>query len=125
MNAKGSIKAAMLTLPIVCTASFAWGAADCRSIAGQMNGQSVVAVRRVELFATSIILSGTLDGMKSPRHSLPCKALAKGVYCDAIFKGAIVTVMTNGRRMIETVADPTSKKEYASVVYECNRVMKP
>jgi hypothetical protein len=63
--------------------------------------------------------------MKSPRQPLPCKTIAKGIYCDAKFHGAIITVVTNDRRMIETVTDPVSKKEYASIAYECDRVMKP
>jgi len=119
------VKVAAIALPLALTVSAALGATECRSIAGQLNGKSANAVRQVEFLSNAIALSGTLNGVRSPRQSLPCKTIAKGVYCDAKFHGAIVTVMTNGRRMIETVIDPVSKREYASFAYECDRVMKP
>lgn len=125
MNALEFIKTGSFMLPAYLAASSAWGAAECKTVAGHMNGKSVQAIRQVELVPNAISLSGTLNGVKSPRQTLPCKTIAKGVYCDAKFHGAIITVMTNGRQMIETVTDPVSNKEYASLAYECDRVMKP
>lgn len=100
-------------------------AAECLSVAGQLNGKRVAVTRSVWLKPGKITLSGSMNGVKSPRRQLPCKTLAKGVYCDGMFDGVLVSVVTNGRRMIETITDPQTGKEIASFAYKCDRAMKP
>ncbi|CZT36349.1 hypothetical protein [Rhizobium sp. 9140] len=112
-------------LVVFCAVASGAAAAECRSIGGHLNGQLVKATRHVELKPKSMTVSGTLNGKRSPRQSLPCRTIAKGVYCETQFQGVIVTIQTNGRRMIEAVTDPSSRRELASFAYECDRVMKP
>lgn len=113
---------AVLYLGAFCSSALA---AECHSVGGQLNGEIVKAARHVEIHPNSMTISGSLNGKPSPRQSLPCKTIAKGVYCNVQFQGVTVTVMTNGRRMIETVTDPSSQKELASFAYDCDREMRP
>jgi hypothetical protein len=100
-------------------------AAECKAVAGMINGQRTTAVRSVQLSPGRIALAGKMAGRPMPRRTLPCKNLAKGVLCEGLFDGVLVSVMTNGKRMIEHVSDPSTRKELAAFAYTCNQVMKP
>jgi hypothetical protein len=115
----------LVLLPIIFALASPSFAAECRSVGGHLNGHRVAAVRSVKLSSATITLAGTFEGKRAPRRSLPCKVIAKGVYCDRAFDGVIVTVMTNGNRMIENVKDQVTGKEMAGIAYVCNEVMKP
>lgn len=96
------------------------GAVECHSVAGMLNGQLVTATRQATLSKSTLTLSGKMSGKSMPRRALPCVALAKGVLCERTFGPVVVTVMTNGKRMIETVTDPRTKRELASFAYVCS-----
>ncbi|MFB2549982.1 hypothetical protein [Ensifer soli] len=123
-NSRFSVVLTILAAGLMAATSSAM-AAECRSIAGQLNGERVSVVRNVSLKKGRIILSGKMNGRQMPRQTLTCKTIAKGVYCDGIFQGAIVTVMTNGKRMTETASDTSGTVEAASFAYLCDRLMKP
>jgi hypothetical protein len=90
-----------------------------------INGQRTSSVRSVVLKPGRIYLSGRIAGKAMPSRTLPCKNLAKGVLCEGTFEGVLISVMTNGKRMIESVTDPSTRKELAAFAYTCNKVMKP
>ncbi|MER9302915.1 hypothetical protein [Mesorhizobium sp. M0496] len=100
------------------------GAVECRSAAGILNGLRVAAVRQANLRGTTMTLTGKLAGKSMPQRSLPCVALAKGVFCGKSFGPVNVSVMTNGTRMIEIVTDSATKNELASFAYVCRAVFR-
>lgn len=99
--------------------------AECHSVAGMINGQRATSVRTVELKLGRIYLSGKMAGKPMPSRTLACKSLAKGVLCEGTFEGVLVSVMTNRKRMLESVTDPSTHKQLAAFAYTCNQVMKP
>jgi hypothetical protein len=125
MSDKTSLSIGTVALFLSVTLASTCLAAECRSVAGQLNGQRVSAVRSVKLSANSIVLGGTFEGKQAPRRRLPCKVLAKGVLCEATFDGVLVSVMTNGKRMIEAVTEPATSRQLANLAYVCDQVMKP
>lgn len=95
-------------------------AATCRSVGGHLEGRAVKATRTVRVAGTKIVLGGTFNGKRSPSRSIPCKRIARGYFCDREFDGVIVTVMTNGSRMIETLKGATTGQEIAGISYVCD-----
>lgn len=100
------------------------GATDCKSVGGHLEGRPVTAVRHVKISGKSMFLSGTFNGVLSPRRKLNCAALHAGVYCEKAFGPVLVTVMTNGNRMTETVAALSNGAEQAGISYVCDTPMK-
>ena len=96
-------------------------AAECRSLGGHLNGVRAAAVRQIVVKAGKMTLSGTFNGQRSPRRTLPCRRMQVGFYCERAFDGALVTVMTRGERGIENVTDPATGAELAAMAYLCDR----
>lgn len=98
-------------------------AAECKAVAGHIGEKRVVAVRHLRLIGRNLTLSGTFNGVNSPVRTLPCKPLKAGVFCEKSFGPVFVTVMTNGRRMVETLTD-ASGVERAGLAYMCDQAIK-
>lgn len=88
-------------------------------MAGMLNGERVSATRQASLTGNTLRLSGRMKGAAMPQRSLSCVGLAKGIWCERRFGPVSVTVMTNNRRMIETVTDAKGR-EVASFAYQCD-----
>lgn len=118
---KSSTKFFLVAGALLTISSTAARAAECRSVGGHLNQRPVSVQRQVAIKDGILTLKGAFEGKNSPMRRLPCVALASGVMCEASFGPVIVTVMTNGARMIETVADANTRKEEAGIAYECDR----
>jgi hypothetical protein len=114
----------ILGLMIIAALASPAGAAECRSVRGHLNGEPVKATRTVALKGKRITVTGTMAGKTMPRRSLPCLKLANGVLCEISFDYVVVSIMTNGKRMVEIVADEASKRELAKLSYVCNAEIK-
>ena len=80
--------------------------------------------REVTQVRRQIVLDGKIGKASTPRRTLDCMPLHAGLWCEHQFGPALVTIMTNKKQMIETITDPTSGKEYASIAYVCNGAFK-
>jgi hypothetical protein len=99
-------------------------AVECRSVGGHLNGEPVTAVRQATLIGKKLRLGGVFNSVRSPSRSLSCLPLHAGILCEREFGPVVVSVMTNKKRMIETVTSLADGKEQASVAYVCNGYLK-
>ncbi len=93
-------------------------AAECVSVSGHFNGKRASMERKVTFSGKTMTLTGKFGNQQAPKRTLDCVALSAGVLCERQFGPVTVTVMTNRKRMIETVTDPAGK-EVAGFAYEC------
>jgi len=107
--------AAIMLMPVSVSAA----SVTCRSVGGYFNGQPVSAVRHAAMRRSVLTLSGTFNSKKSPARQLDCVKLYSGVMCARKFGPIGITVMTNRKKMVETVTDPNGN-EIASIAYQCN-----
>jgi hypothetical protein len=114
-----------LTASLLMLSTALAAAVECRSVGGQLNGEPVTAVRHATLVGKKLRLGGVFNSVRSPIRLLPCVPLKSGILCEREFGPVVVTVMTNGKRMIETVTSLADGKEQASIAYVCNGNLKP
>lgn len=114
-------------LVVGIAASVAWFAlavtalaVECRSVGGHVNGQQVSVVRRAVLDDKRLVLSGSFNGSEAPTRVLECVPLNAGIMCTRDFGPIVVTVMSNGARLIETATDRNTGKEVSGVAYSCD-----
>lgn len=119
------MKIAILVLPLLLSSAGAEAAISCRAVGGHINGQppGAAVTRVVSIAGNRMTLSGKIGARAMPRRQLACAPIAKGVFCEATFSGASVTVMTNGARMVETVTNPFTGEELAGT-YACGAAIK-
>lgn len=113
-----------IALLLIVTSAVAAQAVECRSVGGHVEGTPVQAMRTVKLTGTTMTLTGSIDGNRTPTQKLKCRALAKGVLCEAVVGRAAVMVMTNGTRMTETVTDRVDGHEAAGIAYVCRSAIR-
>jgi hypothetical protein len=65
-------------------------------------------------------LSGRMGGKPMPRRLLRCMKLHAGLWCEAPFGPVLITVMTNGSRMTETITARATGAEQAGFAYVCS-----
>ena len=118
------LRSAITIIGVLVSASLAL-AVECRSLGGHLNGEPVTsATRHATLNKGKLTLTGTFNGVTSPRRILNCSPLAAGILCERVFGPVLVTVITNGKRMIETVKALETGQEQAGLSYLCNGTLK-
>lgn len=113
------MKALLFSAGLLCCATSAF-AVECTSVGAHLSGQPIVLNRRVQLKGSTLLIQSIGETRTPVRRVTGCKRLASGLLCATNFHGAEVTIMTNGRRMIERVTAPDTGQELAAGAYECN-----
>jgi len=92
-------------------------AVDCQSAGGHIDGQPASVVRQVMLQGDQLSLTGGFS------HSgvLSCTPLTPGLFCKGEIGRLQVTVIVNGNKLLESIADATSHKEWVGLSYVCDR----
>lgn len=119
-----SIRLALVGGFILFAGCVAVQAATCNSVGGHFEGRRVEAVRQVIIKGRTLAISGTFNGERMSARTLSCRKLAKGVWCEAQFGPVNVAIITNGRRMMETVRSKVTNRELAGIAYVCDAAVK-
>lgn len=96
------------------------GAVECRSVDGRWGERRVSAVRQVTVVGQTIVVTGTFEGKPSAQRTLACVPNENGVYCEARYGPLIVSIMSEGARLFETVVDLSIAREQVRLTYQCD-----
>jgi hypothetical protein len=99
-------------------------AAQCRSVSGDPNDVQASATREANLERSRITLTGLMAGQVMPSRVLTCAPTFEGVYCDRRFGPTVVTIMTDGTQMTETITVARTNQKISTISYVCDAPLK-